>query len=211
MPAPLSPNRAGAQAWLDAGVPILPVVMRGKDKVPTCKWRPVTEDGKTRRPLTLMEAEAAWRLRGARDAMPGLDCQAIGAIVGDLDARNGGTLNFEALCREHRIDFGDCPMVKTPTGGVHLFFADPDGRWRNSVGKIAPGVDTRGVGGYVVAAGSLRRGVGTYEPVRPSSLTEFIALLAGGRLPPAPSAMANLLDAYCLPGAFPRGRPQGRA
>ena len=183
----LRPNRA-AGAWLDAGVPVFPVVMRGKGKVPACKWRPKDEDGRTR-PLTLEEAEAAWRLRGDRGAMPGLDCQAIGGIVIDLDARNGGPLNFEALCGEHGIELalakagvGAAPYVRTPTGGVHYYFADPTGRWRNSTSKLAPGVDTRGVGGYVVAAGAIRRGVGVYEPVRPASLTEFIAAIASRRL-----------------------------
>jgi Bifunctional DNA primase/polymerase, N-terminal len=133
--------------------------------------------------------------------MPGVDCQAMRVIVADLDARNEGIENFETLCREHGIDVGDCPMVKTPTGGIHFFFADLAGRWRNSASKLAPGVDTRSVGGYVVAAGALRRGFGLYEPVRPASLTEFIASLAGQRSPPPPKPLADLLDKHCLPGA----------
>ena len=46
--------------------------------------------------------------------------------------------------------------VKTPTGGLHIYFAAPDGpEIRNSAGKIGPLVDVRGGGGYVLAAGSV--------------------------------------------------------
>src|SRR5260370_1982327 len=45
--------------------------------------------------------------------------------------------------------------VKTPTGGLHLYYTAPDGpEIRNSVGKIGPLIDVRGGGGYVLAAGS---------------------------------------------------------
>src|SRR4029077_19014858 len=40
-------------------------------------------------------------------------------------------------------------IVRTPSGGVHVWFAS-DGEVRNSTDAIAPGVDTRGVGGYVI-------------------------------------------------------------
>ena len=46
--------------------------------------------------------------------------------------------------------------VKTPTGGLHLYYAAPDGpEIRNSAGKIGPLIDVRGGGGYVLAAGSV--------------------------------------------------------
>ena len=38
---------------------------------------------------------------------------------------------------------------RTKSGGLHLFFKHRDGL-RNSAGKLAPGVDTRGDGGYVI-------------------------------------------------------------
>jgi putative DNA primase/helicase len=45
--------------------------------------------------------------------------------------------------------------VRTWSGGTHLFFLDPDGEVRNSTSKLGPDVDTRGAGGYVVAAPSV--------------------------------------------------------
>jgi Bifunctional DNA primase/polymerase, N-terminal len=46
--------------------------------------------------------------------------------------------------------------VKTPTGGLHLYYTAPDGpEIRNSAGKIGPLIDVRAGGGYVLAAGSV--------------------------------------------------------
>jgi hypothetical protein len=197
-------NHATALAWLNARVPVFPC---GADKRPVVRWRPKGTDGRSR-PLTIEEAQAAHRLRKAVGSMPGVDCQAIGALVVDLDGKGNGIANFEAFCREHGIDIGDCPTARTPTGGVHLFFADPDGRWRNSAGEIAPGVDTRGVGGYVVAVGAVRRGVGIYESVRPAALAEFIDIVASGRLPAPAPRLAALLDAHCLSRSFSADAPR---
>lgn len=47
--------------------------------------------------------------------------------------------------------------VTTPTGGQHLYFtAPPDQELRCTVGRLGRWIDTRGAGGYVVAAGSVR-------------------------------------------------------
>ena len=144
--------------------------------------------------------------------MPGVDCQAIGAIVIDLDAKNNGIENFNALCRERGIDVGDALCVRTPTGGVHYFFADPSGRWRNSTSKLALGVDTRGLGGYVVAPGALRRGVGVYEPVRPASLAEFIDIVSDARVwlpPPKCFPLRIFSTSTACPERLAPGRRQG--
>jgi hypothetical protein len=53
---------------------------------------------------------------------------------------------------------GDTFTVRTPSGGLHLYFRVPQGLvLRNTVARLGWRVDTRGSGGYVVAAGSLRR------------------------------------------------------
>ena len=66
--------------------------------------------------------------------------------------------------------------VKTPTGGLHLYYAAPDGQGiRNSAGKIGPLIDVRGGGGYVLAAGSVLD-----ERAYPGN-PECRELVAGGR------------------------------
>jgi hypothetical protein len=45
--------------------------------------------------------------------------------------------------------------VRTPSGGQHLYFSAPDQLLGNTAGKLGRGIDTRGVGGYVVGPGSV--------------------------------------------------------
>lgn len=60
--------------------------------------------------------------------------------------------------------FPDTLEQRTPTSGAHLFYeADEDSPFGNGVNKIAPGIDYRGKGGYVLGAGSvLENGVYTF-------------------------------------------------
>lgn len=76
-----------------------------------------------------------------------------GLAVVDVDPRHGGEVD-PAWPKTH--------TVTTPSGGLHLYYAT-DARVPNSVGRLAPGVDVRGDGGYVVAPPSEIREVGRYE------------------------------------------------
>lgn len=90
-----------------------------------------------------------------------------GVVVLDLDVDAQGTLQtaLETLRQTHSGLSGAAlgalenrrwspPAVRTPRGGVHLFFAtDPLGQWRQT--KIGDCVDLRAGGlGYVVGVGS---------------------------------------------------------
>ena len=73
-------------------------------------------------------------------------------VVVDVDTRNDGEENFARLAAEHE-DLPETPRAITGGGGCHLFM------WsrlpvKSSANQIAPGVDVRGVGGYVIAAPS---------------------------------------------------------
>jgi hypothetical protein len=73
--------------------------------------------------------------------------------VVDIDKRHGGAESLRNLEREYgSMPVG--PRVRTGGGGEHLFFAHPGQRVKSKVG-LRPGVDIRGDGAYVVAAGSL--------------------------------------------------------
>lgn len=88
-----------------------------------------------------------------------------GVFVVDLDVRpdegKDGIAAFAAL--------GECPptlTVATPTGGRHLYFRNPPGLRVKTTGNVlAPGVDVRGEGGFVVGPGSPHRKGGTYAVV----------------------------------------------
>ena len=106
--------------------------------------------------------------------------EASGIAVLDLDARHDGAAWFEAYrgllprTRAHR----------TRSGGLHLVFRNRAGL-RCSASRIAPGVDVRAEGGYVVwwpAAG-----LAVLDEAGPAEWPDWLAALA---MPPAPPPAA---------------------
>lgn len=77
-----------------------------------------------------------------------------GILVVDVDPRHGGDEGLAQIEKEFG-SFDDVPCVLTGGGGKHFYFRMPDKKIRCSAGMVAPGVDIKGDGGYVVAAGSL--------------------------------------------------------
>ncbi len=81
---------------------------------------------------------------------------ASGLVVLDVDAKSGGDETLADLETLH----GKLPQtveVLTGGGGRHLYFRWPGRQISNSAGKIGPGLDIRGDGGYVVAPPSLHQ------------------------------------------------------
>ncbi|MGW3328910.1 bifunctional DNA primase/polymerase, partial [Streptomyces virginiae] len=117
----------------------------------------------------------------------------------------GGADNLLALCERAGQAVPATWTVRTPSGGTHLYFTAPDGvRLGNTAGKLAPLIDTRGHGGYVVASGSTTA-AGTYEVTDPSPVTELPAWLLSLLQPPAPHPVR-----LRMPGAV-RGGSAARA
>jgi Bifunctional DNA primase/polymerase, N-terminal len=56
----------------------------------------------------------------------------------------------QAWWHEHRQELRHTSAWRTRSGGLHLYFRHPPGL-RCSQGKLAPGVDVRAAGGYVIA------------------------------------------------------------
>ena len=73
-----------------------------------------------------------------------------GLVVLDIDPRHGGTRTIKTLLDRHG-DLRAVPRVRTGSGGWHLYFAHPGTVVRNSAGRLGPGLDVRGDGGYVIA------------------------------------------------------------
>ena len=75
-----------------------------------------------------------------------------GMLVVDIDPEGLNWLDDEA---EKRSSLTEAPWARTPRGGHHFWFRQPEGmELRTSVSRLAPGVDTRATGGYVVVAPS---------------------------------------------------------
>jgi hypothetical protein len=76
-------------------------------------------------------------------------------VVVDIDPRHGGGQSLAALLAKH----GALPPTweaLSGGGGSHYYFKPPTGvAIRCSEGKIAPGVDVKGAGGYIVGVPSL--------------------------------------------------------
>lgn len=84
-----------------------------------------------------------------------------GLAVLDVDPRAGGDDSLAQLITKHGA-LPDTVEVMTGGGGRHLYFKHPGGKVRNSAGKLGPGLDIRGDGGYVVAPGSGHESGGDY-------------------------------------------------
>lgn len=66
----------------------------------------------------------------------------------DVDCKNGVD-GFATLRTNGWIIPTDAIEVRTPSGGAHFYFRYT-GAERNSAGKLGPGLDIRGEGGYVI-------------------------------------------------------------
>jgi hypothetical protein len=132
----------------------------------------------------------------ARAALIGIPTgEASGFFVLDLDCKNGARGLEWLAAHEHRLP--RTRRHRTRSGGIHLLFGMPAGRTiRNSAGKVGPGVDVRGTGGYIIAPPS-----DGYDVIDASTIAEAPAWLLDLIDPPAalsqpiptrlPSAIAN--------------------
>jgi hypothetical protein len=117
----------------------------------------------------------------------------IKRFVLDVDPRDGGDASLAALEAKH----GPLPATlvsHTGGGGRHFFFQQPDGLVvRNSAGKLGPGLDIRGDGGYVVVPPSIHPetkiayawGSNTKPVPAPDWLTKLIAATTSPATPEA--------------------------
>jgi hypothetical protein len=89
------------------------------------------------------QIEAWWTKHpDANVAMP-----TAGLLVVDVDGSDNPWPGDAAKV----LDLSRGAVSLTPRGGRHIIFRQPPGKdWRNTVGRIAPKVDTRANGGYIV-------------------------------------------------------------
>jgi hypothetical protein len=103
-----------------------------------------------------------------------------GLVVLDVDPRHGGNETVRELVRQHG-EWPDGPIVRTGSDGWHGYFAHPGEPIRNSAGRIGPGLDVRGDGGYIIAPPSRHASGACYR---------WEDLL--GELPPMPEWLLTL-------------------
>ncbi|MGW0564144.1 bifunctional DNA primase/polymerase [Streptomyces sp. NPDC003016] len=124
-----------------------------------------------------------------------------GLVVVDLDMPKPnssadtpcGVTTFKALCERSGQAVPTTYRVRTASGGHHLYFTAPPGiRLGNTAGTLAPLVDTRAWGGYVVAAGSTTT-TGAYEVVDPVPIVDLPGWLLGLLQPTRPVPVRPLV------------------
>jgi hypothetical protein len=96
----------------------------------------------------------------------GIACGPARLLVVDLDYKPGGVDGLREwwpLVEQAGADHAGTYTVCTPSGGLHFYFhLEPGWCIGNSASKLAPGIDIRAEGGYVVAPPS-RTSDGAYE------------------------------------------------
>jgi Bifunctional DNA primase/polymerase, N-terminal/AAA domain/Primase C terminal 1 (PriCT-1) len=99
---------------------------------------------------------------------------ASGLVVLDIDPRNGGNQSLLELLERHKVELPETRSAKTGGGGAHFYFA-LNGTPIPTV-KLAPGLDRKGEGGYVIAPNSPG-----YEWTRTEPLAQLPHWLANGK------------------------------
>lgn len=171
----------GARELANAGVPVFPCVPGEK--------RPLTRHGFHDATTNLEQVTAWWRRwPTANVAIP--TGSASGVEVVDIDTHSDGS-GFPALqrARSEGLIKEWCALVRTPSGGLHLYFTSDALREQNSWQAPKAHVDFRGTGGYVLVPPS--RVTQPDGETRPYQLRSNIAV---GVVPVDADRLRNFLD-----------------
>ncbi len=129
-----------ALRYAELGYPVFPCAPGGKVPITPHGFKDATAD--------TVQIEAWWTEHP--DANIGIPT--TGLIVIDVD----GSENPWPGDPDKSQDLARAPKSLTPNGGRHHIFRQPDGKaWKSSTGGIAPNVDTRAEGGYILVPPSV--------------------------------------------------------
>ena len=143
--------------YLSRGWSVIP--LRPKSKKPLIPW----EQFQSR--LT-----TEYEVRGWFERTPDLNIGIVtgklsGLFVVDLDDGTEGATSWASLCHRHGCAALKTRTASTVSGGRHLLFRYPENAVLRNTTKQEPHIDTRGEGGYIVAAPSYVEDL-TKEPPR---------------------------------------------
>lgn len=117
---------------------------------------PVFPCGPTKQPMTAhgfkdasADPDTIRRMFGPTATMIGCPTgEATGFVVVDVDVKENRQGSAWLNANSHRMP--QTRTIRTGSGGLHLYFKWPGQRVKNQNDKIAPGIDIRGDGGYVI-------------------------------------------------------------
>lgn len=116
--------------------------------------RPLTEHGFLDATTDRAAVRAMWKTHP--DASVAVATGASALVVVDLDCKHGqpGLDEWHKLKERLGADIDATTLVETPSGGMHVYYRANGHKVGSTAGRLAPGIDTRAEGGYVIAAGS---------------------------------------------------------
>jgi len=118
---------------------------------------PLTGHGFHDASTDLQQIESWW----AQHPEANVGIRTEGLVVIDVDGAGNAWLTNNT---ERVLSLAAVPTSQTPRGGQHFFFRQPAGKnWRNTIGRLAPNVDTRANGGYIIATPSVGAEGNTYR------------------------------------------------
>jgi hypothetical protein len=152
-------NRDAALALSDAGFHIFPVrVFPESGRRGILVKRPALTGWQSLATTDTTRIAEWWdTITGGGIIVPGICLGVADLLLLDLDRHPGGAdgvAAFRGLAAPHpRLR---PPIVETATGGYHAYFKQPvEGpRMGNAKGRLPPGIDVRGAGGFSVAPGA---------------------------------------------------------
>ncbi|GIW80421.1 MAG: hypothetical protein KatS3mg105_2228 [Gemmatales bacterium] len=165
---------AAALRYAEAGYPVFPCAPGGKAPLTAHGFHDATTDAD--------RIEQWWAERPEAN----IGIPTAGLLVLDID----GSGNSWPSDPDEAADLASAGAIAlTPRGGRHVVFRRPDGKaWKCSTGKLAPGVDIRTDGGYIVVPPS-RTAQGEYRWVEGMELDQ-----PANRLAEPPAWLVQELD-----------------
>jgi Bifunctional DNA primase/polymerase, N-terminal/Family of unknown function (DUF5906) len=179
-----NPNYDCAIRLATAGLAVFP--LRANDRHPLVTWSSES---------TADTATVTRWWQQYPHAVPGLDLGKCGLVVLDGDRHDpkvDGVAALRLLLRQSKLQLSAVPMVRTPRDGAHVYFTQVTPALTNRRGQLPPGVDIRGVGGFVVAPGAVLPDGRCYAALagRPDLALAFTAKT----IPAVPASIIALVD-----------------
>jgi putative DNA primase/helicase len=163
---------AAALEWARSGLPVHPLYEVTAEGVCVChRAAGCLTPGKHPR-LPRWEQRATTDEKTIREWWRKFPRANIGGAMGgasrlhavDVDPKNGGNASLCDLSETHGDEWLDTFTVETGSGGLHFLFILPEGvELKNTAGKLAPGIDSRGSNGQIVLAPSLHASGNRYR------------------------------------------------
>jgi hypothetical protein len=184
LPPPRNIDRALAMA--NAGIPVFPLKIDKRPFVLAGIFEQGSHDA------TTDATRIAAGFKAYRGALVGWSPGAVGLIAVDVDHKGGtapGLKNWQKLVADLQINMMGVPLIRTPSGGMHVIWRKPDGATFGNGNRLPEGIDVRADGGYL-ACGEMPDG-SRYRPV--DGTQTLISAFKGGVIPMLPEVLLPFL------------------